>query len=108
MGTNKHLEKWVGLVEVRQFNGVKVLGENRGAHVTTLVFCSGKESYDLIVENALTENGLGLVMSEDVETCEERLRNFDACDEFKKAMDQVSKYNPVVFMDFHTFPLDEM
>ena len=108
MVSNQDLRnKWVGLIEVKQLDGVKMLGENRGAHVTAIAWCKDKADYEVMVENALADNGLKLIESEEIESIEERIKNYDVDDEFVDAVGQVSQQNPVVFMSFHTFPLDD-
>ncbi len=97
--------KWVGLVEVAQLGGNDELGENRGANVTVIAYCEGKSDFEIVVERALCGIGLTLVESTDVETCEYRFSVYEVEQEFKDAVRQVSFQNPVVFMTFHTFPL---
>lgn len=98
--------KWVGLVQVIQNDGVyHVLGENRGAHATVLAWCEDEADFDVVVANALTKDGLQLVDTEDVETCEERLHEFETDRKFRDAVAKLSESNPVVYMDFHTFPI---
>jgi len=99
--------KWVGLVEVRQQDGVDLLGNNKGAHVTVVAWCEDETGYESVVGRALSDDGLEVIATEEVERCEHRYGTYEVDDRFRDAVDQVNPTNPVVFMDFHTFPLEE-
>ena len=100
-------EKWVGLIRVVQVDGVDVLGIDRGAFATTIAWCDSELMFRSIVESALAENGLRLVGLKDVDPCEERLRESTVPEDFMAAMAEVGPESPVVFLDFHTYPLHE-
>jgi hypothetical protein len=105
---NKEIyQKWVGLNEVRQNPGIEILGKDRGAHVTAIVWCKGKEDYPTVLGHALTERGLKLIESEDIELSDERIKNMKMDPKFLTANQEVSPKNPVSFLNFHTFPLNE-
>ncbi|WP_010586466.1 hypothetical protein [Schlesneria paludicola] len=99
--------KWVGLVQVEQDDGIEILGIGRAAFVTTIAWCASELMFRSVVETALAATGLRLVDVEEVETCETRLRENSVPDAFIAAMSEVGAENPVVFLDFRTYPLNE-
>lgn len=97
--------KWVGLVEVVQKPGISILGLNRGAHVIVIAWCTGEGEYAKTVDQAMDDADLVVLSLEDVETCGQRADRCQLSKELLAAMDEVTSSTPVVFMDFHTFPI---
>jgi len=99
--------KWVGLVEVSQKEGAAILGIDRGAHVTIIAWCRSEIEFRSTIQASLTELELEFVDAEEIETCDKRMREYSVSDEFVSRMSDVGPEIPVVFMEFHTFPLNE-
>jgi hypothetical protein len=99
--------KWIGLVEVVQKPGISILGVDRGAHVVVIAWCAGEGEYAETVNVAMDDADLVVLSLEDVETCRQRADRCDLSAELLAAMDEVTSSTPVVFMDFHTFPIGE-
>ncbi len=103
--TDPAANKWVGLVEVEQEDGVTLLGAGRGACVTTIAWCNNETEFEERVRAGLAELGLRWIEAEDVESCSDRLANFEVPDQFIDHLHAVGPELPVSFMDFHSFPI---
>ena len=58
-----------------------------------------------MVTAAMHVADLVVLSLEDVETCGQRADRCELSAELLAAMDEVTSSTPVVFMDFHTFPI---
>lgn len=78
----------------------------RGAHVV-VAWCAGEREYAKMVNAAMHDADLVVLSVEDVETCGQRADRCELSAELLAAMDEVTSSTPVVFMDFHTFPIEK-
>lgn len=92
-------------MEVVQKPGISILGVDRGAHVVVIAWCAGEGEYAQTVHEAMDDADLVVFSLEDVETCGQRAERCELSAQLLAAMDEVTSSTPVVFMDFHTFPI---
>lgn len=92
-------------MEVVQKPGISILGVGRGAHVVVIAWCAGEGEYRKMVNAAMDNADLVVLSLENVEKCVQRADRCELSAELLAAMDEVTSSTPVVFMDFHTFPI---
>ncbi len=100
MNTEK---KWVGFIEVRDWNGSSDLGSGVKAFTNVMGIASSKDDFFQIVAENLKSLGLELITMEDCELLCERMQYFEVQDELVSLANEFAADKQVVFGTFHAY-----
>lgn len=99
----KNEEFWKGLVEVRQREDIKYLGDVPGGFVNVVSYAKTSQDFRRKVSRALDELGLDLVDLDDIQILSQEIAVETASEEILTMIDTVRRLDSVAFGTFFVY-----